>query len=305
MLINSFMTYLRCELNYSAHTVLSYNNDLCAWRQWAVGEGKDISAFNPCDMTTGDIRLWVAHLTAGGASSATLRRKLQSLRAFYRYLMIRGLVSHNVAADINISRRAPVRLPVFFKEKQTAAVLDKFHTEAADHMQMRDHLTALLLYTTGMRKSELVTLRDADVDTRRCELKVLGKRNKERIIPFGAELAEAIDRYRALRDEAMPALADNPHATLLVNSHGQPLNPRTVYEIVRRTFAGRVTAERISPHILRHSCATDMLNGGAELTAVQQMLGHASLATTQIYTHVTYRELKQNYQHAHPRALKN
>lgn len=304
MLIKSFTTYMRCELNYSAHTVLSYTTDLEQWRQWTVGDSGDASDFRPEDLTVSDIRAWIAHLSANGTASASLRRKLQAVRAFYRYLMLRGIVRSNVAADIKVARSGPRRLPVFIKETQTAGLLDRFDPDSADTRHMRDHLIVLMLYTTGIRRSELVTLRDAAVDTCARELKVLGKRNKERIIPFGAELAEAIDRYRELRDADNPGAVASPGATLLTNAHGKPLDPREVYRVVHNTLLGHVDAERLSPHVLRHSCATDMLNNGADLTAVQQMLGHTSLATTQIYTHVSYRELKQNYQLAHPRALK-
>ena len=304
MLIDSFTTYMRCELNLSAHTVLSYTNDLRQWQRWAVGPGHDTDEFNPADITTGDMRLWVAHLSSSGMAASTLRRKTQVLRAFYRYLMIRGTVSRNAAADISVARRGQRRLPVFFKQTQTAAVLDSHDTDDTDIISVRNHLIALMLYTTGMRRSELVTLRDAAVDTTAGELKVCGKHNKDRIIPFGSELAGAIDRYRAIRDACHPQLTASPDAPLLVNAKGRAMSPRSVYDVIHRKFTGHVSASRVSPHILRHSCATDLLNNGADLAAVQQLLGHASLATTQVYTHVSYRELKQNYQLAHPRALK-
>lgn len=299
MLIQSFITYMRCELNYSAHTVSAYQRDLQQWQTFSIGTGKNPDTFDPLDVTASDLRLWFATLAEQGASPATMRRKLQALRTFYRYLMLRGLTDRNPATQIIPVRKGGRRLPIYFREQQTSEALDDYNPVAPTPAQARDHLIALILYTTGIRVSELTTLRDADTDTAHRELKVHGKRNKERIIPFGSELAEAIDTYRTLRDRHEP-----PTDTLIVTDRRQPMSRQAVYRIVRRVFTGHVNAQRISPHILRHSCATDMLNAGADITAVQQMLGHSSLATTQIYTHVTYRELKQNYQLAHPRATK-
>ncbi|MDE6131284.1 MAG: tyrosine-type recombinase/integrase, partial [Muribaculaceae bacterium] len=159
----------------------------------------------------------------------------------------------------------------------------------------------IMFYTTGMRAAELIGLRDADVDTRRCELKVLGKRNKERIIPFGQELQEMIELYRTLREKEIPGLQADE---FFVRPDGQPVYYVLVNKAVHSLLDGRVSATKRSPHVLRHSCATDMLNNGADLTAVQRLLGHASLATTQIYTHLSIRDLKNNYKLAHPRAQK-
>ena len=158
-----------------------------------------------------------------------------------------------------------------------------------------------MIYSTGLRCSEIQGLMDKDVDTARGELKVLGKRNKERIIPFGKELSDMITTYRKLRDDTVGTTAPNE---FFVRESGEPLYRKLIYNVVHKALAGNTVASRQSPHVLRHSFATDMLNNGADLYAVQQLLGHQSLATTQVYTHITYRELKQNYQQAHPRALK-
>ena len=149
-----------------------------------------------------------------------------------------------------------------------------------------------------MRRAELIGLADSAVDTSRGELKVVGKRNKERIIPFGSELREAVESYRRVRD----AVTGGPTESFFVRPDGSPLYPMLVERVVRKALQGRAHASRLSPHVLRHSFASDMLNNGADLVAVQQLLGHESLATTQVYTHITYRDLKQNYQLAHPRA---
>lgn len=296
MLFDSFLTYIRCELNYSAHTVLSYRNDLEQWRDYATGGNPE--KFRADDVTVNDLRLWVAKLSNDGNSPRTIRRKIQSLRAFYRYMMKCHGLKDNPAAELT-----PVRtdkpLPVYIRPTETAAILSETWDDT-DFIETRDRLIILMFYTTGIRASELRSLLDINVDTTRGELKVLGKRNKERIIPFGNELSEMITLYRHLRDEAI----DSPAPQFFLRPTGEPLYGNLIYQIVHRTLAGKVHSGRQSPHVLRHSFATDMLNNGADIKAVQQLLGHSSLASTQVYTHITYRELKLNYQHAHPRALK-
>ena len=194
----------------------------------------------------------------------------------------------------------PAELPVNIRPNETAALLDAQPDDPDDFLQVRNRLIIDILYSTGIRCSEIMNLLDAEVDTRRGELKVLGKRNKERIVPFGPELAQSIDSYRKLRRE-LPS----PAPQLLLRPDGRQLSRRQIYTAVHAMLQGNVHAARLSPHVLRHSFATDMLNGGADITSVQQLLGHSSLATTQIYTHVSYKDLKRNYQLAHPRAQKH
>ncbi len=297
MLIHSFLTYIRCELNLSVHTVSSYQRDLEQWRDFATG-GK-IDTFTPLDVTTNDLRVWVSHLATTGATSRTIRRKIQSLRAFYRYLNRYHNIKENPAAELQLSRDKK-SLPVYIKPGETQSMLDS-QWDKEDFISTRDHLIILMFYSTGMRSSELETLTDVNVDSKRCELKVIGKRNKERIIPFGKEMQEVIDIYRALRDD----LTGYTPERFFTRPTGEPMYRKLIYNIVHRELNDANThSSRQSPHVLRHSFASDMLNNGADLTAVQQLLGHQSLATTQVYTHITYRELKLNYQHAHPRALK-
>lgn len=302
MLIDSFLTYMRCELNYSAHTVLSYSTDICQLADYLTDAGgsKAIVAadFDPVSVTESDIRAWIATRAAKGDSRRTLRRKIQSVRAFYRYLNLIGESLDNPAADVVVARPAD-NLPVALREEEINELLDE-PFDGTDFIAARNHLIMLLLYTTGLRRAEIISLRDADVDLSRCELKVLGKRNKERVIPFGNELRREIGSFRDLRCGL--GIDDAPN--LLTRPDGQPLYPKIVYDVVKKTLTGNVHASRTSPHVLRHSFATDMLNNGADLNAVQQLLGHNSLSTTQIYTHISYRELKQNYQQAHPRAQK-
>lgn len=297
MLINEFLTYTRCELNLSAHTVLSYKTDLEQWRDYATDHGH--YDFDPTDITVADIRSWLATMAADGITPRTIRRKTQALRAFYRFMVKRHGMQSNPATEIVLAK-TPKPLPVYVAPGETNKMLDT-EIDTDNFAAVRNRLILTMLYSTGMRREELITLLDADVDTTKGELKVLGKRNKERIIPFGKELTDLISNYRQLRSRDVVSSPER----FFVKDDGEPLYAKLVYNLVHEAMAeAGVHASRMSPHVLRHSFATDMLNNGAELPAVQKLLGHQSLATTQIYTHITYRELQQNYKLAHPRATK-
>lgn len=296
MLTDTFLTYLRCELNYSVHTVLAYSHDIKQFADYLCNG--DRGSFDPLTVTASDIRAWSGELSASGDSRRTIRRKLQSLRAFYRYLCLTGEVDSNPATDVSVARSRD-SLPVFIREEETNSFLDSpFDSE--DFTECRNRLILLMLYSTGMRRAEIIGLKDVNVDTTRGELKVLGKRNKERVIPFGAELSEMITHYRSVKRET--GLSDT--VEFFTRPDGRPLYPKIVNDLVRREMKPAVHASRVTPHVLRHSFATDMLNHGASLNSVQQLLGHSSLSTTQIYTHISNRELKLNYKLAHPRAQK-
>lgn len=309
MLINSFLTYLRCELNYSAHTVLSYGTDLQQFAHFITGGRPE--EFDAPSCTPADINSWILYLSDNGTSLRSIRRKISSLSTLYRYLMRKHGLANNPAADVPLAR-IPRHLPVYIRQDEMAEIIEASHTgsipgshDSADIETFtgeRDNLIVLMLYTTGMRRAEIIGLTDTNVDTARCELKVLGKRNKERIIPFGKELADAIDAYRATRQKATGI---NTPETFFIRPGGEPLYPMLVERIVKKALTGHTHATRLSPHTLRHSFASDMLNNGADLSGLQKLLGHASLETTQVYTHITYRELKQNYKLAHPRAQKH
>ena len=295
MLYEAFLTYLQCELNYSVHTVVSYRRDIDAWRLFA--REHDICD-DPAAIDINALRLWFADMAAKGLAPRTIRRRLQAMRAFFAFLMRRRGFSENPAADISVAR-IPHRLPDTIRPDEVARVID-MPIESDDISQVQQRLIIDMLYSTGIRASEMVALRDADVDTRLCSLKVMGKRSKERIIPFGPELARLIDQYRCLRDADRAA----PPQAFFLTTSGKPVYYSYIYKVVHRALDGAVRAAHRSPHVLRHSFATDMLNNGADITAVQHLLGHESLATTQIYTHLTYSELQHNYQLAHPRAQK-
>lgn len=295
-MIDSFLTYIRCELALSVHTVSAYKSDLAAWCEYITGGHP--GQLRVDDVTVSDLRSWIAHEARSGASPRTLRRKVQALRAFYKYLVKRHIAMTNPAAELKLSK-LPGLLPSFIRPQETAAVLDA--PFGNDFESIRDHLIMLMLYTTGIRASELIGLTDANVDVGRCELKVHGKRNKDRIIPFGKELAQSIDIYRQAKAREVGSGTE----AFFVRPSGEPLYYNLVNRVVHAALDGNVHSEKRSPHVMRHSFATDMLNNGADLPSLQQLLGHSSLATTQVYTHITYRELQQNYKQAHPRAAKN
>lgn len=295
-----FERYNAHELRLSAHTVKAYSDDLARFVAFCVSDNPQ--NFDPNTVTPGDVRAWAAELAANGISARSIRRHISSLRAFYRFTARFHGLTHDPTAAVDLAR-PPQTLPRFITPEQTAEVLDnaRHDTPDDDFTALRNELIVNMFYSTGMRAAELIALTDADVDVARGELKVLGKRNKERIIPFGDELTSLIDQYRRLRTATTGV---NPTDTFFVRPDGQALYYGLVNRTVHAALDGNVSSTKRSPHVLRHSFATDMLNNGADLNAVQRLLGHASLATTQIYTHITYRELQHNYQQAHPRAKK-
>ena len=302
-LIEQFLQYLTHELGYSPLTVKAYGADLAQWADFATGSNP--SALDPLSVSGSDLRLWIASLSAQGLSPYSIKRKGSSLKSFFKYLVKhKGLAAN--PADAIVSGKTPKPIPVYVRQSETENIIDEAE-KATELEDLRNALILDLFYSTGIRCSELTSLKNVDVDTRKCELKVVGKRNKHRVIPFGAELAALIDRYRTLRD-ADPDMAVSPsdaEATLFTRSGGAPLYRKLVYNVVHRLLTdGGAHAERLSPHVMRHSCATDMLNAGASIASVKDMLGHSSLASTQVYTHVTYKDLRNNYQLARPRAQK-
>ena len=292
--VESFLKYLRFERNLSWRTVDLYRRDLAQWERYVTDGGRELDL---ASVTAGDIREWLMKRSAAGDAPGTLRHKVQALRALYRYLLRRGMVKSNPAAQVDLAK-LPKPLPKFVREKTVDAVLDA-EIDTDDFTQVRDRLVVMLFYETGIRLSELIGLQDAAVDTAKRELKVRGKRDKDRIVPFGDELAQWVERYRNLRSTVKPE-CDN----LLVTVKGKPLYPSLVYHVVHDGLAMAGGTGKLSPHVLRHTFASVMLNSGAQLNSVKELLGHESLAATQVYTHVTLSELQHNYELAHPRALK-
>jgi integrase/recombinase XerC len=292
--VQRFLQYLRHERNLSMRTVELYQRDIEQWSEHMTASTADLDFKS---VTASDIRNWLYLRSRQGDCPATLRHKVQAIRALYRYLLRRGEVTLNPAAMVDLAK-LPKPLPKFVREVNVDAVLDA-DIDSTDVIQVRDRLIVMTLYETGIRLSELIGLQDAAVDTVKRELKVRGKRDKDRIVPFGDEMAAAIEHYRSLRHEMKPQCGN-----LFVSVKGKPLYPSLVYRVVHNALAATGATGKLSPHVLRHTFASVMLNHGAQLNSVKELLGHESLAATQVYTHVTFSELQHNYELAHPRALK-
>lgn len=303
--VTGFLRHLEAELNFSPHTVAAYRRDLRDWEHWATDGGA--RQLNALDMTVADLRAWLGHESRRGLAGSSVKRKASALRTFYHYLLERGMIASSPAETL-VTPKLPKPLPVFVKPGEMQTLLAEDDARARTPFEAaRNRLIIDLLYSTGLRCQELIDLRDAWADTVAGTLRVMGKRRKERIVPVGRQLCDDIDAYRSVRDtEGLSPSAGDTDGRLIVSLRGEPMSHTGVYNVVHRMMeqAG-VHASRLSPHVLRHSCATDLLNAGADLNSVRELLGHRSLATTQIYTHLTYRDLQKNYQQAHPRAAKN
>ena len=296
MLEEKFLQYLKKERNYSNLTIVSYGKSLEEFKDFVgiSGEQKDWFAIE-----SGDIREWIVDMTNKGSANSTVNTRLSALRSFYRYLYVQGLLKRNPMSRITGLKKKKV-LPKFVRESQMDDLLDGVHFPD-DYKGAMDHLVLSMFYSTGIRLAELVGLNLSDVDLSTRNLKVTGKRNKQRIVPMGDSLTEEAAAYMCLRREEFPQPAEKAFFVY----KGRRISRSYVYRMVR-TKLGEVTSQEAkSPHVLRHSFATVMLNNGAEIEAVRELLGHASLATTQIYTHTTFEELKKAYEQAHPRGDEN
>ncbi len=293
MLIDAFLDYLRLERNYSVKTIVSYRTDLLEFEEYF----KKVDA--ELDFTRADadvVRNWMVNLMDDGRTATTVNRKLSSLRSFYRFLLKRKVVSVDPMVKV-VGPKKKKPLPFFVREKDMDRLLDEsLYDEGFEGC--RDRAILEMFYATGMRRSELIGLDVADVDLSAKLIKVTGKRNKQRLIPFGDELAEGLLEYIKVRNETLLQGTE----AFFVLKNGERMYPEAVYRLVRRYLSGVVTLKKRSPHVLRHTFATAMLNGKAELRAVKELLGHESLATTEVYTHTTFEELKKVYEQAHPRA---
>ena len=292
MMIEAFLDYLRFERNYSEHTVVAYETDLRQFGDFLKSVGEELDYTN---VDSGLIRSWVVNLM-NSSKSTSVNRKLSSLRSFYRFLMKRGKTTVNPLAKITGPKNSKP-LPTFLRENDMDRLLDEI-SYGEGFEAVRDRMILETFYATGMRLSELVGLNDTDVDFSAMQMKVTGKRNKQRLIPFAGELAADLREYIIIRNETIPERSD----AFFVLKNGKRMYPEKVYGIVRRNLAKVVSVKKKSPHVLRHTFATAMLNHEAELKSVKELLGHESLATTEIYTHTTFEELKKVYEQAHPRA---
>jgi integrase/recombinase XerC len=290
----SFVRYLRFEKRYSPHTVASYEHDLLQFGKY-LKEQYELN--EPQDADHMMIRSWLVQLMEEKISSRSVNRKISSLRTFFNFLLKNKKVSRNPMLKILRPKEAS-RLPVFIDEPRIEMLFDK--ADFGDGFTAaRDRLIMELFYATGMRLSELCNIREKDIDIYNCTIKVLGKRNKERIIPFTDVLKKLISNYKSERRKALSGIT---HDYLFVTDDGTKIYHKLVYRIVNKYLGLVSTSEKKSPHVLRHTFATHMLNNGADINSIKEILGHANLAATQVYTHNTIEKLKKVYKQAHPRA---
>ena len=291
---DSFLNYLRYERNYSGETVKAYEEDL---RQFEAFGEEEVGVMAPSKVDAGLVREWVVCLMDKGYASSSINRKLSSLRSFFKFLLRKGEVDADPLRKVAGPKKKKT-LPVFLKEGEMNRLLDD--VDFGEGFEgCRDHLIIEMFYATGIRLSELIGLDDSDVDFSASVVKVTGKRNKQRLIPFGEELKLAMADYLGLRTEAVPVREED---AFFVRKTGERMYRGMVECIVKRNLSKVTTVKKRSPHVLRHTFATAMLNHDAELGAIKELLGHESLATTEIYTHTTFEELKKVYNQAHPRA---
>lgn len=290
--LQSFLDHLKYERRYSQHTIIGYRTDLEQFFAYLASqfESPGLSAISSMM-----IRSWLAELKEDEIAARSINRKISSLKSFFKYQLKIGALEQTPMTTI-VSPKQGKRLPVFMEEKSMEQLFSPELYE--EGWQGRtERLVLMLFYHTGMRLSELVNLKYSQLDGAQSQLKVLGKGNKERIIPVSRELASELQQYQSDKTGEL-AMADR----LFVTEKGKPLQPRSVYAFVKAKLGAVTTVQKKSPHVLRHSFATHLMNNGADLNAVKELLGHSSLAATQVYTHNTIEKLKEVFKKAHPKA---
>ena len=295
MLTNRFLTYLQKEKNYSALTLKAYRKDLTDFDAFLNEINSEIKT-----ATAKEIRLWIAHLSEQNLSEKTINRKIAALKSFYKFLQKTGTIQQNPAVQIS-GLKVHRKVPVPFSTGEMQDLLDA-ELFPGDYEGIRDYALITLLYTTGIRRAELINLKTKDIDFHKKELKVTGKRNKQRIIPLLINTIEALKIYFDVKAEffADKQIADY----MFLTKKGKKMYDVLVYRVIN-SYLSRVSVKhKKSPHMLRHTFATHLLNKGADLNSIKELLGHSSLAATQVYTHSSIQELKKIYQNTHPRSKK-
>lgn len=293
MNLEIFLNFLKYEKRYSVNTITAYENDL---NQFILFGNQIVDDFSLEQVDYHLIRQWIISLMNEGSVSRTVNRKISTLKSFYRFLHREGVIDTNPTDQVIMPKMAK-KLPEFVQEKEINFLLDgQFF--GSDFDGVRDRAILTFFYSSGIRLSELVNLRLADVDLDAQVVKVTGKRNKDRLIPFPAEMSQVLKVYIQMRDALFPDAGN----ILFLTSTGDPVYSKLIYRVVNKHLSLVTTIDKKSPHILRHSYATHLLNRGADLNAIKELLGHANLAATQVYTHNSFEQLKKVYKQAHPRA---
>ena len=290
MLIDQFIGYIQAEKRFSPLTVEAYQRDM---NQFADYMKREYGIEDLTQVKTTMVKSFIVHLKSEGLVNRSINRKVSTLRTFYKYCLRENLIEKSPMTGIKALKQ-PKALVKFVTETDINKV--SFGDEA-DFPTLRDHLLFEMLYQTGMRQAELRGLKDGDVDKMSMQVKIHGKRNKDRFVPLSREMIVLIDQYKALRDATFTTMADR----LLLNDKGEEMSPSYVYNKVHHLLEGVTTLKQKSPHVLRHTFATHLLDEGASLVAIQKLLGHENLATTQIYAHNTIEQLKKIHKQAHPK----
>ena len=291
-----FIDYLRYEKNYSSQTEISYLNDIIQFEEFIKLKDENLSLIT---VDSGIVRIWISSLIEQGFKASSVNRKLSSLKTFYRYLNKSGFIERSPVEYVS-GPKLNTKIPSFVSEKQMDEILDDATNFTDDFVGVRNQLVIEFLYLTGMRRAELISLKDNDIDFSSCTIRVTGKGNKQRLIPFSDLTREKLEKYIRVRSKEI----ENKSPFLFVKEDGNAMYPKLVYKIINNHLNSISTLSKKSPHVLRHSFATAMLNNGAEINSIKELMGHTSLSSTEIYTHVTFEEMKKTYQNAHPRANK-
>jgi integrase/recombinase XerC len=299
--VKPFLEYLKFEKRYSIHTLTSYQTDLEEFFEYS---GNIFGSVPLNNIDHNIVRSWLAGLKEKGLSAKSINRKISSLKSFFKYHLRTGTIGSSPMSKI-ISPKMGKRLPVFVKEEETKQMVETLNQSTENWQTLNAKMLVTIFYATGMRLSELINLKERQIDFSRSQIKVLGKGNKERIIPVNKNVVEIIREYQQLKKKEIDSGNESGQKNdplLLVTGKGKKLYPKYAYLLVREVLGSASTLDKKSPHVLRHTFATHLMNNGADLNAVKELLGHSSLAATQVYTHNTIEKLKDIHKKAHPKA---
>lgn len=292
--IDTFINFLKFEKRFSQHTILAYSTDLKDFNLFLLRIFDGIAL---TELNYQHIRSWLADLKDNKLTSRSINRKISTLKSFFKYHLKHGNIQANPMAKI-VTPKTSKKLPVFIREDDVAILKERVGAATENWKTLNEKMLIILFYATGMRLSELINLKESQVDFSRQQLKVLGKGNKERSIPLTRDVLKDIREYIALKRKEF----EQPAEELMVTEKGKKMYPKYAYLLVKKLLSEVATLDKKSPHVLRHTFATHLVNNGAELNAVKELLGHSSLAATQVYTHNTIEKLKEVYKNAHPKA---